>query len=240
MTITAVEPAQRQASAYTAWDYLRFLLLALLIAVPLGLPYFVPQEATLSQLKNAAVVRPFDGVEFSQRGFSEQLPPSKPPAHQARNVQLHFTEGHKSFYVEVVNAPEGLRVEPGERYGHQVIRGDLRVWAEENLHVSATPSTKSFSPTWTVGGRNVPGWIAGLAISSMISVLYLIMAGPYPWRATRWAWFWLVTTPVGLVAFLVLSGRFPLIALPKWPQRRLIGIWAFLLSFPLHGLRLWF
>ena len=67
MTITAVEPAQRQASAYTAWDYLRFLLLALLIAVPLGLPYFVPQEATLSQLKNAAVVRPFDGVEFSQR-----------------------------------------------------------------------------------------------------------------------------------------------------------------------------
>mgnify|MGYP001214514912 CR=1 FL=1 len=240
MTITAVQHAQRQASAYTAWDYLRFLLLALLIAVPLGLPYFVPQEATLSQLTNAAGAGQVDVVEFSEWGSSRQQPSSNPSANQVRNVQLHFTQGHKLLYVEALNAPEGLRLEPSQRAGHLVIRGDLRVWAEENLHMSATPTTKSFSPTWTVGGRNVPGWIAGLAISSMISVLYLIMAGPYPWRATRWAWFWLVTTPVGLVAFLVLSGRFPLIALPKWPQRRLIGIWAFLLSFPLHGLRLWF
>ena len=56
-----------------------------------------------------------------------------------------------------------------------------------------------------------------------------------PERATRWAWFWLQWNPVGVLAFLLLSGPVPGVPAPRPGARRLTGGWAFLLSLLLGG-----
>lgn len=98
---------------------------------------------------------------------------------------------------------------------------------------------------WHVTPDAVPGlslaWsLAGLA---EIATLVLLVTGPQPRLATKWAWFWLLGVgPLGL-AFLLLE------PVPVWlrealPARsRLTGGWAFLLmvvagllSSTVHGL----
>jgi len=79
-------------------------------------------------------------------------------------------------------------------------------------------------------GFQVPSALAIPAFLLFLAGLGLLMAGPRPWRATRWAWFWLLMPPVGIVVYLVLSGPTPGIPGPRNPERRLTGGWAFLLS----------
>lgn len=81
-------------------------------------------------------------------------------------------------------------------------------------------------------GTGVAGsaWVALPLLGSWLAGLYLLVAGPEPWRATRWAWFWLSWPPFGLLAFVVLSGP---VARLSWtpPQgRRLTGGRALLVS----------
>lgn len=77
---------------------------------------------------------------------------------------------------------------------------------------------------------NLPGWLMiGFAVA-FLGTLGTITGGPQPWRATRWAWFWVYTIPGGAVAFLVLSGpSWPLPA-PRAAHRRLTGGFAVLLT----------
>jgi hypothetical protein len=87
------------------------------------------------------------------------------------------------------------------------------------------------------GGR-LFGWQVHNAVGMSSLLLFLVgfallVAGPQPWRATRWAWFWLLFPPVGSVVFVLLSGPTPGIPGPRDPHRRLTGGWAFLLSLPL-------
>lgn len=99
-----------------------------------------------------------------------------------------------------------------ERAGVEVIERD---WA---------PSTGGIR--WELGGI---AWLAGL---------FLLIAGPQPRLATRWAWFWLALhAPPMMLALVVLEptpwGR----RLPIPPTaRRLTGGWALLLSLLLASL----
>ena len=86
------------------------------------------------------------------------------------------------------------------------------------------------------------GWLFGWQVPNALGMsafllfmvgLGLLIAGPHPWRATRWAWFWLLFPPVGSVVFLLLSGPTAGVPGPRNPHRRLTGGWAFLLSLPL-------
>ena len=80
-------------------------------------------------------------------------------------------------------------------------------------------------------GWRVPTWLALAALVAFLAQLSLLMNGPQPWRATRWAWFWVMTVPVvGVVLVLLLSGRTPGLPAPAAAGRRLTGGWAFLLS----------
>jgi len=73
-----------------------------------------------------------------------------------------------------------------------------------------------------LGVLRLAGWCAALA---------LLLGGAEPLRATRWAWFWLLTVPyVGVPAFLLLSGPTPGLPGPRPGRHRLTGGWAFLLS----------
>jgi hypothetical protein len=85
-------------------------------------------------------------------------------------------------------------------------------------------------------GVAVPGWVALLGLAAWFGSWLLIIGGPQPWRATRWAWAWLASigAPVGLLAFLLLGG--PLgVGRPRNPARRLTGGWAFLLALVVLG-----
>ena len=85
--------------------------------------------------------------------------------------------------------------------------------------------------SFTVLGWQVPAWMGIAALLLWLAVVFLLGNGPRPWRATRWAWFWLVVAaaPVGVPAFLILSGPAPPLPAPHIGARRLTGGWAFLL-----------
>lgn len=78
-------------------------------------------------------------------------------------------------------------------------------------------------------GWRVPTALALGAFGLFLAWLSFLVTGPQPWRATRWAWFWLAFPPVGIIAHLLLSGPTPGIPAPRRPERRLTGGWAFLI-----------
>ena len=82
----------------------------------------------------------------------------------------------------------------------------------------------------TIVGWQVPTWFMTVALVVWLLTLALV-AGPVPWRATRWAWFWFVFSPfffVAVPAFLLLGGRLPW-GRTEPPVRRLTGAKAWLL-----------
>ncbi|GAB3597638.1 hypothetical protein GCM10027446_26020 [Angustibacter peucedani] len=85
-------------------------------------------------------------------------------------------------------------------------------------------------PQLAVAGWGLPDWLRVPAVLSLLAVLVLLVSTPSPWRATRWAWFWLFGSPVAVVLFLLFGG--PLVGLPRarLGHRRLTGGWSFLLA----------
>jgi hypothetical protein len=96
------------------------------------------------------------------------------------------------------------------------------------------PSTTDHG--FTFMGWGVPWHVVLLGTASWLAVLLLIVGGPEPWRATRWAWgwAWLLTGPLGSVAYLLLGGPTGFLR-PHHGHRRLTGGWAFLLAWVLFA-----
>ncbi|RHW25914.1 hypothetical protein D0Z08_16365 [Nocardioides immobilis] len=69
-----------------------------------------------------------------------------------------------------------------------------------------------------------------------VMTIGMLGAAGEPWRATRWAWFWLILMlpPFACPAYLLFGGPAGL-ARPKRPEARLTGGWAFLLAILLGG-----
>lgn len=144
------------------------------------------------------------------------------------------------------------------RYMAQVLQVHGRGWTPEEeattkddhdvsavLHASPSSRLAALQPGLRVtrderlsaGGRllgwHVPNAVAIPAFLLFVAGLVVLIAGPQPWRATRWAWFWLLLPPLGCLLFLTLSGPTVGVPAPRDPDRRLTGGWAFLLSLPL-------
>lgn len=103
--------------------------------------------------------------------------------------------------------------------------GEIRGINEIGFHVTfGAPSAR---------GWQVPGWVAVLGLVVFLGTLGLLVRGPEPHRATRWAWFWLLglAAPLGTLAFLFLGGATSFRPTPARKEGRLTGGWAFLLSF---------
>lgn len=76
-------------------------------------------------------------------------------------------------------------------------------------------------------GTPVSGLASLLTVVGVLLVLSLLVLGPEPLFATRWAWFWTSAVPGGVFAFLLLSQPLRRV---RPPQQRLTGGHAFLLS----------
>ena len=129
--------------------------------------------------------------------------------------------------VVVVRDGDGPPLDPGQ----VVMDGDPRdVLRALDPDIVLTPGREvgaySSFAGWRVEG---PGAFAGPV--AWLGTLLLVIGGPEPWRATRWAWGWMILLggPLGGAAYLLLGG--PLAVLrPRPGHRRLTGGWAFLLA----------
>ena len=86
----------------------------------------------------------------------------------------------------------------------------------------------------------LPTWVIATALVGYLGGIGVLITAPTTWRATAWGWFWIATNPLGMLAFLLLSGPFPGVPAPRDPQQRLSGVRAFtvglLLSAAVDGL----
>lgn len=205
------------------WTGLRVGLVALLVALGAALLVLGERPADLASLEAALQDGRVGTVEIEN-----DLPPG---ATGTATAEAHWRDGWTRHVttVTVVHDDQGdgdlvsdggdvITTMPSLTAELRSIDPDLRI---EHRAVAGWSST--------VLDRGVPGWLAGLVTAQWVASLVVLVAGPQPWRATRWAWFWLLNPPVGVLAFLLLSGPTPGLPRPRG-RRRLTAGWAFLLN----------
>lgn len=152
-------------------------------------------------------------------------------------VQVRWREGWILYAARVTEASsERLAAKARRANGEPVVVGSVED------HLRGLDPDVSFargeqrSPSFTMGGFETPGWV-GLGYLVLLAGTLVLVGGPRPWRATRWAWAWLVllVPPYGVAAYLLLGGPTGLLP-PRDPRRAwLTGGWAFLLALLLGG-----
>lgn len=184
------------------------------------------RESTLSQLQrdvavgDVSTVRMTSGLSDSGRGFA--------------TVHVHWRSGFFQSTTQVIEARplSAVRgnasrddvtgvVEPGLDDQLMALDPDLRV---ERGSMSEL--------TGEVLGWRFPSWLSLAVLALTLTTLGLLVLGPQPWRATRWAWFWLLGlgAPLVMVVYLVIGGPTSLGPAPRSTSRRLTGGWAFLIT----------
>lgn len=149
-------------------------------------------------------------------------------------VELHWRDGPFAYYVELGEAKPRPRAPRGETNLPIVRPGvvDRLVASNEDLEVERrSDSGPPFSASFLAWQLPWPLALGGPLL--VLVTLGLLIVGPQPWRATRWAWFWIqgIAAPLGMLAYLVLGGPTGLSRPPRPEARRLTGGWAFLLTF---------
>lgn len=148
-------------------------------------------------------------------------------------VQLAWESRFLNRYTEIVV------VSPGEERdgsisseGLPVVVGDpVAVLRDLRPDVEIVRSEFRSGTFVEAGGWTLRGWPTLLVGPLWLATLLLVVGGPQPWRATRWAWVWIVLAGpfFGAVAYAVLGGPLAM-RQPMDRTRRLTGGWAFLLG----------
>lgn len=237
-TDPARRPPVESAQDERGWFVVRAVLLAVWLVLIVGAVLFGGRSATLTDLMLAVQDGRVDEVTLVGG-----LPAGPGVTGQARQ-EARWREG----VVLRVAEYQVVRPDSGFDDGSAGLTtdDDGRALEETSEDVAAQlvlldPDVEVRVEPWPEGWAEffnwrAPSWVAPLVLGAWLGPLLLLVAGPQPWRATRWAWFWLLQPPVGTVAFLLLSGRLP------WGRRtapdgaRLTGGWAFLLSLVIGSL----
>jgi hypothetical protein len=148
---------------------------------------------------------------------------------------VHWQEGLRGRVTSVTET-SSRRDARSVGTGASIIQGrvdDQLTELDPGLRTSRSDGYASYNE---IGPWRVPGWTSGAMVVLYLGALGLLIAGPKPWRATRWAWLWLLgSVPiVGALAFLLLGGSTSVLP-PARPERRLTGGWAFLLAMVIHA-----
>ena len=173
-----------------------------------------------------------DSAIASGRVTSVQVSGGLDPGHSGSAlVEVRWTDGPIRHVTDVtqVSADSSATSSSTDR---SAVTGDVgaRLSADRpGLTVVREPF--SFSSGATVLDWRVPQWAGAVAFFAAVGTLLCLVWGPTPWRATRWAWFWLMISPLGPVAslgFVLLSGPTPLIPAPRNVTRRVRAGWVVL------------
>ena len=214
----ATAGARRQHDL-AAWDRFRLGLLAaclLVLAATVGLGQ---RETPLADLRAAVTEGRVDRVVVlgepvrAEQGYGTQV------VQWQDGVVRRTTEA-------MVGAPPGADTADLLSLPEDLAALLTRIDPELEVRRSAPADT-----TWSglLLGWQVPTWLALAALAVLLLQVGYLVSVPQTWRATRWAWFWVLSVPVvGSVLLLLLSGRTP--GLPPPAGRRLTGGWAFLLA----------
>lgn len=222
---------QARSASQQRWDRIRWVLLACWLVVA-GATVLTGERAsswdqvrTLVAAGDVDTVRVVGELPVRGTGFSE--------------VEIHWRRGPVGYRAAVLQIRgRGPRDAQAAREGVTGV-----------VHGSPTSRLTDLQPGLEVtqgrdrslGGRPLlgwvmPNWLGLFAALPFFAGLAVLIAGPQPWRATRWAWFWLQVPPIGGIVFLLASGPTRCVPRPRFPPRRLTGGWAFLLSLPLAGI----
>ena len=226
--VTAVQTDDHQVATHlwstwprrVGWALLVCWVLATVAAVFLG-----ERSSTLSDLEDAvasgdvSVVEVEGGLGPTGRGYAE--------------IELHWRDGLFAHRA-VLREARPLRAAPMHADVPTVRAGvvDRMQATYPDLRVGQLSDSRS-SFTGDFLGRRIPTALLAGGFALSLATLGLLIAGPQPWRATRWAWFWIlgIAAPLGAIAYLVLAGPTGLTSPPRPGASRLTGGWAFLLSF---------
>lgn len=75
-----------------------------------------------------------------------------------------------------------------------------------------------------------PQVTAPVLLAGALLALFLVLNVPPTWWLTRWAWFWIGFTPVGVLLLALFAGPTPGLPVPRRPQQRIGGLVAFVVS----------
>ncbi|KRF37279.1 hypothetical protein [Nocardioides sp. Soil805] len=207
-----------------------WLLTAAWVALLLSALVTGQRASTFADLEGQVAAGQVGEVEV----VGEQLPDD---AIGYGGVQVRWREGwilHAAWVTEA--SSERQTVKARRSNGDPVIVGSV-----EDRLLGLDPDVAFtrgdyHSPSFTLAGLEAPGWVGSGYLVLLVGTFALI-GGPRPWRATRWAWAWLVllVPPYGVAAYLLLGGPTGLLP-PRDPRRTwLTGGWAFLLALILGG-----
>jgi hypothetical protein len=230
MALPALEHTMPPGRAHQAWpERVRVGLLVAWLVLLAAVWTLGEREVSLSDL-DAAV----SSGEVHTVGLSPGLRGSGETQQQA-----HWREGWRRYVVRVrVVIPDRKHGSgfASPRVVHENLGSRLRSLDPD---VRAVRVTDRY-PDASMLGRRVPQWVNFVRGVLGLGALGLLFGGPEPWRASRFAWFWLMTVfglqTLGVLAFLALSGPTPLIGMPRPGARRLMGGWAFVIAVLLSGL----
>lgn len=217
-------PSAATSSAERLADRIRLSLLAGWVALLVALLATGSAPGTWQDLRDQVAAGKVDGV----RVIGELGPGSTGYS----VVEVQWRDGLLQRRTEVVQlrGPNQLPDDAAADASAPVLRSapSRRLTAlNDELQVTRDQSRQSHGELW---GWRVPTAVGLFGLVLWLLVLGRLIAGPRPWRATRWAWFWLLMVPIGAPAFLLLSGPTPGLPAPRRPGRRLTGGWAFLLA----------
>jgi len=147
-------------------------------------------------------------------------------------IEAHWRRGPLGYTTQVIQSrPRGAAPEASkdvtpvitEEMGARLATSQAGLDIE---HVARQGSSSSML------GWQTPAWMGWATVLLFLGTVWLLVLGPQPSRATKWAWFWLMgmAPPISVIAFLLAGGPTSALPPPRDRTRRLGGGWAFLIA----------
>lgn len=206
----------------TTFDYVRWAMLALWIFVMAVAVTVGDRGSNFGELES---------VLNNGDVTSVMVTPGLPSGVEGAQIQtIYWRSGLLNHYADVCMVTPNSNSSSSS--GDAVVRSGYDIAtqiADEHPTVTITRSAERYS-YGQIYGFQVPSWLLWFALAGAVGTLMVLVSGPEPRRATRWGWFWLITTVVGPPLFLVLAGPTSQLRSPRGTHRRLTGGWAFLVA----------